>query len=119
MWISRKTYETYGKQVSEITHERIAAQVRAATLVEQNKVLQTNLDWLRVRVNQLEHERAQLLWNYLGVKVQIPEIQRVSPTADTPPHPLSELPSFNDVGEAEAKRLGIEWDAEGRVVYTK
>jgi len=107
MWISRDMFE-------KLIASRNLETGRANTLTEQNKVLQVNLDWLRTRVNQLEHERAQLLFNYTGVKVAVPEIQR---TVETPVHPLTELPSFADIGDAEAKRQGIEWDAEGHVIY--
>ena len=107
MWINRQTYE-------HLVFDGVKRNEEARVLDAQNRVLQVNLDWLRVRVNQLEHERAQLLFNYTGVKVAVPEIQRAP---ETPVHPLNELPSFADVGEAEAARLGIEWDAEGHVIY--
>ena len=107
MWINRQTYE-------HLVFDGVKRNEEARVLDAQNRVLQVNLDWLRVRVNQLEHERAQLLFNYTGVKVAVPEIQRAP---ETLVHPLNKLPSFADVGEAEAVRLGIEWDSEGHVVY--
>ena len=110
MWINRKTFDN-------LLHERSQFQGVAQTLENQNRVLQANFDWLRTRVNQLETERAQLLWNYIGVKVPVPEIQRVQD--QDPVHPLNELPSFADVGDKEAARLGVGWDEEGRVVYSK
>ena len=111
MWITRKTFEDTRLDLAK-HHEE------CRVLAAQNHVLQVNLDWLRTRVNQLEMERAQLLWNYIGVKVPVPEIQRVQDPQD-PVHPLNELPSFADVGDKEAARLGIGWDAEGRVAYSK
>ena len=110
MWINRVEF-------LELVADRADAESEARTIAEQNKVLAVNLDWLRTRVNQLEHERAQLLWNYTGVKVAVPQIQQVDGVAGN--HPLAEMPSFNDMGDAEAKRQGIEWDSEGRVVYSK
>ena len=108
MWIKSKTIDL-------LNEERIRAQERVAILDRMNQALLVNLDWLRVRVNQLEHERAQLLFNYTGVRVAVPEIKKVE---EQPAHPLNELLSFADVGDAEAKRLGIEWDGEGNVRYT-
>ena len=109
MWINRKTFD-------EILHERSQYQGVAQALEQQNRVLQVNLDWLRTRVNQLEHERAQLIFNYMGVKIAVPEIQTVK---QDDVHPLNAIPHFNDVGDAEANRLGIGWDQEGRVAYSK
>ena len=116
MWVSRQTYERLWDTIYELEKSLDSSEDIRETYAEQNKVLQVNLDWLRTRVNQLEHERAQLLWNYTGVKVAVPQIH-VEETTGT--HPLAEMPSFNDIGDAEAKRQGIEWDSEGRVVYSK
>ena len=117
MWVSRQTYERLWDTIYELKKSLYSSEDIRETYTEQNKVLQVNLDWLRTRVNQLEHERAQLLWNYTGVKGAVPQIQQVDGVAGN--HPLAEMPSFNDVGDAEAKRQGIEWDSEGRVVYSK
>ena len=68
MWIARDEWQ-------KIRTERDYAVGKAATLSEQNKVLQVTLDWLRVRQTQIEHERAQLLFNYTGVKVNVPVIE--------------------------------------------
>lgn len=116
MWIDRSTHRRLLQLVSDLEKAMALSEGIRQTYSEQNKVLQTNLDWLRVRVNQLEHERAQLVYNYMGIKIQTPEIQRTTPV-DTPVHPLVELPSFEDMGDAEAKRQGVEWNDEGRVVY--
>ena len=109
MWITRETF-------TDLLNDKFDAEGEARTLAEQNKVLQVNLDWLRTRVNQLEHERAQLIFNYMGVKIAVPEIQTVK---QDDVHPLNAIPHFNDVGDAEANRLGIGWDQEGRVAYSK
>ena len=74
------------------------------------------MDLLRVRVKQLEMERAQLLWNYTGVKVPVPEIVKTDGVAS---NPMNQTPNFNDVGNAEAAKLGISWDENGELVYSK
>ena len=116
MWINRKTREAMLAQTAEAAVAIAQSMARESTYKEQNKVLQVNLDWLRTRVNQLEHERAQLIFNYMGIKIAVPEIQTVK---QDDVHPLNAIPHFNDVGDAEAARMGIGWDEEGRVAYSK
>jgi len=113
MWMTRTDYDRHYRALSELERALSASEGIRQTYSEQNKVLQVNLDWLRVRVNQLEHERAQLLFNYTGVKIAVPQIQVDS---GEPVHPLAELPSFSDIGDEEAKKQGMSWDAEGHVV---
>lgn len=104
MWITRKAYDDLRLEWAK-THEE-------ATVLNRNyTALMTTMDWLRVRVTQLEQERAQLLFNYTGVKVPTPRIEREH--AAEVAHP----PHFDDIGDAEAARLGITWDEAGNVVY--
>jgi hypothetical protein len=117
MWINRQTFDRLLKVANDLEKALTSSEGIRQTYVEQNRVLQVNLDWLRTRVNQLEHERAQLLWNYVGVKIAVPEIQRAERVMDTVTHPLTELPSFEDMGDEEAKRQGVSWNEEGRVTY--
>ena len=116
MWIRRKHYDDLRDLTWDVREELAVSNSTTRALEQQNKVLQVNLDWLRTRVNQLEHERAQLIFNYMGVRIQVPEIQTVK---QDDVHPLNAIPHFNDVGDAEANRLGIGWDEEGRVAYSK
>ena len=109
MWIDRKTYDDLWKQLHETT---IANQV----LERHATALETTMDWLRVRVTQLEMERAQLLWNYTGVKVPVPEIVRTDGVASSP---MTQTPNFNDMGDTEAAKLGVSWDENGELVYAK
>jgi hypothetical protein len=106
MIISRTTYD-------HMREDTIKAQVEARVLSEQNRALQTTIDWLRVRVNQVEKERAQLLFNYTGVKIETPSIEAAPPSG----HPLNQVPHFNDVGDKEAARLGITWNPDGTLHY--
>ena len=109
MWISRETFDTLHKQLYE-THGV------NQTLERNYTALMTTLDWLRVRVTQLELERAQMLYNYTGVKVPTPIIDR-KPEPHGPEGAVAGLPNFEDVGDAEAARLGISWRPDGTVRY--
>ena len=109
MWCDRKVYDNLRLDAEKC---RVECQV----LQQQNTTLTTTLGWLSARVTQLEMERAQLLWNYTGIKVATPVITKPEPT----PHganPMMPNSYFNDVGDAEAAKLGVSWDANGELVY--
>ena len=126
MWIPRQTFDDLHKQLYT-THGR------NQTLEHNYTALMTTLDWLRVRVTQLEMERAQMLYNYTGVKVPTPVIARTSEGTEEwrgasalpprksqmngPEGAIAGLPNFEDVGDAEAARLGIDWNPDGTVRY--
>ena len=108
VWIDRKTYDDLRLNVAKRDAE-------CQVLQQQNTTLTVTLDWLRVRVTQLEMERAQMLWRYTGVKVPVPEIVKTDGVAS---NPMTQTPNFNDVGNAEAAKLGISWDANGELIYS-
>ena len=109
MWINRQTFDELHKQLYT-THGR------NQTLEHNYTALMTTLDWLRVRVTQLEMERAQMLYNYTGVKVPTPIIDR-KPEVHGPEGAVAGLPNFEDVGDVEAARLGIDWNPDGTLRY--
>lgn len=110
MWLPRKTYEDLWKQL-------LTSQAEARAGAEANKTLAVTMDWLRVRVTQLEKERAVMVEKFYGVKVAVPEIIAApDPFAN---HPFNELPSFDGLSDQDAARLGIEHDAEGHLIYRK
>jgi hypothetical protein len=105
VWISRKAYE--GLQRQAVEHKTLA-------------------DWLRVRVNQLERERAQLLQRALSIPIEAPELLREEPARPLPsPGDLlraNGVPAlgnldFDDIGDDLAQSLGIDHDSEGRIRY--
>jgi len=113
VFISKKAYQ-------DLRDENIKLQAECRVLDQQNKVLQVNLDHFRIRANQIEKERAQLIFHALGVKIPTPEIHRVEPVFDSgSTHPFSESDIFNGLSDTEAAAQGVDWDAEGRLVYTK
>ena len=105
MWVPSRTFELFhiSKDTVDSLREDLAA-VRAERdgLKSQLATTQANFEWIRVRLNALEFERAQLLEKAYGVKVPVPEIVRSHGT------PLG-LPAnlFEDMGEPAAKELGL------------
>lgn len=99
MWIARAVYERL------LEHKAMA-------------------DWLRVRVNQLERERALLLQRALAVPIEAPELLREAPQM-LPPRDVQSangLPNiagvdFEDIGDELAQSLGVFHDHEGRIRY--
>ena len=112
MFVSRQHYDDVRQEWAK-NHEE------ARVLSEQNMFLRTTLDWLRIRVTQLEIERSQLLFNFTGVKVPVPSIEqetpkpRVGAVSDI----LASVAHFNDVGDKEASQLGVEWNSDGTLKY--
>jgi hypothetical protein len=111
MWISTDKF-------LEIATARSFAEGESRALAEQNKALQVSIDWFRVRISQLEMERAQLLFNYTGVKVPVATIER-APDTESVAEKLNRVPSFEDLGDREAARLGVEWDSFGELKYAE
>ena len=111
MWLDRKTYDDLRLDAAKRSTE-------CQVLQQQNTALMTTLDWLRVRVTQLEMERAQLLWNYTGVKIPTPVINKIDPERPET-NPMTQIPNFNDMGDVEAAKLGVGWDSNGELVYAK
>ena|ERR1039458_4308405 len=105
MWVPEKfrSWFEVSKEAVDAQREELAA-VRADrdTLKLQLAVSQNNFDWLRLRVNTLEVERAQLIQKAYGFSTPIPEVVR------SPVNPI-DLNStlFEDVGSKMAKELGF------------
>ena len=88
--------------IANLREELSAVRAERDALKIQNVVTQNHFDWLRIRVNALETERAQLIEKAYGIKVPIPEIVR------TPVHPIDfNSALFEDVGDETAKELGL------------
>jgi hypothetical protein len=73
------------------------------------------LDWLMLRMTQLEAERAKLLWKYMGVVVPVPEMIQEPEPGTSVNNPLNALPSFGDMGDNQALKDGYAWDDEGKL----
>lgn len=104
MWLSKDLVGFF--QISHQTVQDLKA--RVSELEAENAVLQreviatrTNFDWLRMKVNQLEFERAGLLEKAYNIKLPVPEIARQHQPID--PNEFS----FEDLGDDLAKKLGL------------
>jgi hypothetical protein len=110
MWVRYSTFEAMLKERSE-------AVGAAQALKEQVVAQKGTLEWLTFRLTQLEHERAQLIFNYMGVKITVPEA--IPASTETPlsaSEMLNAVPSFDDMGDDAAKAHGIGWNDDGRVI---
>src|ERR1019366_4522364 len=68
MWISRTAFE-------KLIVDRHTAEGRAHALDLQVQSQKSTMDWMAMRLTQSEHERAQLIHNYTGVKITVPSIE--------------------------------------------
>lgn len=111
MWISAHVFES-------LVRDRSLAEGRVAVLERENVATRTTMDWMTMRLTQLEHERATLIYQFMGVKIAVPTIE--APLASIEASDInSVLPSFNDVGDEEAARLGLGWNDQGELVETR
>lgn len=109
MWISRLVYD-------DLRDSALKANTVAAELRTQNLQLKSTMDWMTLRLNQLEHERAQLIHNYMGVKISVPTIE---PEPVKLSDVLGETVSFEDMGDTEAAKNNVGWNEMGELVYGK
>ena len=91
------SHETLVDQRQEI----VSLRAERDALKAENATLKINFDWLRMKVNQLERERAQLIEKAYNITLPAPELTR---------HVAADVPdafSFEDIGDDLAKRLGM------------
>ncbi len=114
MWISQAAWL---KQLEDA----IKVRIERDTAIAQAKQQETTLGWFMHRLTQVEQERSKLIQLYTGVKVEAPTYEPSDPAKDgasmIQQNPLNSLPSFNDVGDEEARRLGIDWTPEGTLLF--
>ena len=90
-------------------------------LKHQVATLDVTCDWFRVRISQLEHERALMIQHYTGVTVPALSIEKAPvPNPTQLRQSYDPVAHFADVGDTEAARMGISWHPEtGEVVYAE
>ena len=93
--ISKDTVDGFREELATVRTERDGLKSQLATT-------QANFEWIRVRVNTLEQERAQLIEKAYGIKVPVPEIVRANVIG-----PQFTTALFEDIGEKAAKELGL------------
>ena len=108
MWVPKGVIDWFHiskESVDSLRTELAAVRAERDSLKTQLAVTQTNFDWLRMKINQLEFERTGLIERAYDIKLPAPEIVRqpaVDPTFD--PRMFT---GFDDVGESVAKKLGL------------
>lgn len=95
----------------------VKARAEAQAVTNASRSLETSLDWLRVRVTQLEKERAAMIHTFYGVKIPVPEIAKAPDPFEN--HPFNETLSFAGMTDAEALAAGVKHDDQGALVYEK
>ena len=90
---------------------------------------ESTIEWMRVRLNQVEAERAALLAQVTGARVMVPTIRPVgTPVVDERPGPIEPTPDgvlsglsalFEDMGDDAADAAGIGHDTAGVIAFRK
>jgi len=107
MWLSPKIFsilEVSKDSVDSLRVDLAALSAERDILKTQLVIANTNAEWFRMKINQLEVEKATLMQKAYNVQVPIPEIIR--PLS----HDILRDPksfSFEDLGDEVAGKLGI------------
>ena len=125
MWVNKALFEMIvadnKAQQTEIRDIRVAEAQGAGAymrLAEQKAKDDITIDWMRHQVNALSKQNALLIAKAAGIHVPVPEIVPTRPGSMTVPD-FSSMPSFEDVGDDEATRLGIAHSLGGELVFQK
>ncbi len=125
MWVDRKFFDLVLADNKRQAEDIVALNRQVAgqqTLLVETRAQKAKdditIDWMRHRVNALEKQNSILVSKCAGVNFPVPEIVPTRPGSMTIPD-FSTMPTFEDVGDAEAQRLGIAHDPEGALVYAK
>lgn len=124
MWISKVLFDlimTDNKRQSlEIADVRAFNRDAVARLemsMAQKAKDDMTIDWMRHRVNALEKQNTILLGKATGLHFPVPEIVPTRPGTISGLDFNGSMPSFEDVGDEEAKKLGIAHDGEGHLKF--
>lgn len=100
MWINDKVLTWLAEAHQELASIRTERDMLQAQLTEEK----VTADWLRVKVNQLEMERAELINKAYGIEMKAPVLQN-APKIEDPTKGFNHI--FNDIGDERAAELGI------------
>lgn len=98
MWISKRVFalfEEWKGAAAEATHNVTVLATENIQLRAENARLRADQDWFKLRLNQVERERGQLIQAAIGVKIAVPEFV---PTYENPGAALNEMPDMSTVG---------------------
>lgn len=93
----RDAFTVLHGELQEIRGERDSLRLQAA-------IDRVNMDWLRTKVNGLEHERVALIEKAYDIKLPSPQLVRNTTKTVTDPEAAF---SFDDIGEDLARALGF------------
>jgi len=110
MWLKRELFE-------RLLTDKARAEGQALTLAQRIVAQDATMDWLKVQLTKSEYERAQLIQNYMGVKIPVIAMETTTPAEEklTVEKVLAATVDFSDIGDDAAKAAGLDWDAEGRL----
>lgn len=122
MWVNKELFQTVLDDNKSMTEQVAQERIGTARMSGQCKELreqkardEMTIDWMRHRINALEKERQILLQRAAGIILPVPEI------VPSKPHTLEagydSLPSFEDVGDVEAAKLGIAHTDAGELQF--
>lgn len=108
---TRELLDTIGdlrKDVHDAHVELARVQTQLAERTAQLAVAQTNFEWARLRMNQLEHERSQLFAHVLKIPLAPMVVDREPAPPAGIPFGLGADMSFEDIGDDAARALGLD-----------
>ena len=129
--LGEEQFHTLSARIGDLEKRCAAAESAKVLLQEQLRVAQNNFEWARLRLNQIESERALLFDRVLNVQFPALELARGLGRADVPPaetvDPYAPLPGildglgmsasiFEDLGDEQARAQGLAHDDDGAVV---
>ena len=125
MWVNRELFDrtlldsrNKMNEIAVLNHDLVVANTTVLEVRTQKAKDDITIDWMRHQVNALSKQNALLIAKAAGIHVPVPEIVPTRPGSMTVPD-FSSMPSFEDVGDDEAARLGIDLTVDGLIEYTK
>ena len=111
MWIKQDA-------VMKLVEQAATARGELASLQARFAAQDAMVDWFRIRLTQLEKERAQMILKYTGVAIETPVFAK-EPEQTPLDQVLGEVSTFDDVGDEIAAKMGIGWKQDGTLDYTR
>jgi predicted nuclease with TOPRIM domain len=108
MFIPKAVFDLFQISKAAVDSQReelVVLRTERDALQHQVEFLQNSFDWLKMRVNALEVERAQLIEKAYGMKLPVPEIARSNDFRKTLEQMSTAL--FTDMGDDEARKQGL------------
>lgn len=95
MWIPKAAWDFAFNSLGELERAKTGAEGENVRLRIENERLRADMDWFKLRLNQVERERGQLIQAAIGVKIAVPEFV---PSYEDPAEALNQMPDMSTVG---------------------